>query len=194
LPEFEREGLVTSKGPDRWTIPPDLIEKLESRPRTEPARERLWIEKLPLPLDKTPGYRGPVWLDKVDEASLAPWGFGAEVGHALGDRRDVLRTLGIESGDSRKDAKLGELERMAVGEAMAARTGQHFLAKTPDRFSGKLRAGPEGQPYAVVTDGLRFVLVPALREMRALAGKEVELRRDSQGRLMVRAIDRDLGR
>jgi type IV secretory pathway VirD2 relaxase len=194
LPELEREGLITAKGPDRWTIPPDLIEKLESRPRAEPARERLWIEKLPLPLDKTPGYRGPVWLDKVDEATLAPWGFGAEVGRALGERRDALRTLGIESGDTRKDAKLGELERMAVGEAMAARTGQHFLAKTPDRFSGKLRAGPEGQPYAVVTDGLRFVLVPASREMRALAGKEVELGRDSQGRLMVRAIDRDLGR
>jgi len=49
-------------------------------------------------------------------------------------------------------------------------------------------------PYAVVTDGLQFVLVPASKEMRALAGKAVEVLRDPQGRLSVRAIDRELGR
>jgi hypothetical protein len=77
---------------------------------------------------------------------------------------------------------------------MAARTGQEFIAKTPERFRGNVRAGPEGVPYAVVTDGLQFILVPASRDLRALAGKAVEVLRDPQGRLSIRAIDRDLGR
>jgi hypothetical protein len=77
---------------------------------------------------------------------------------------------------------------------MAARTGQQFLAKTPDRFRGRLKAGPEGAPYDVVTDGARFVLVPALREVRGFAGKTVAVLRDAKGRLTVRALDRDLGR
>jgi hypothetical protein len=75
-----------------------------------------------------------------------------------------------------------------------SRTRQQFLAKTPDRFSGRLHAGPEGAPYAVVSDGARFVLVPASREMRGFADKSVEVTRDSRGRLVVRALDRDLGR
>jgi type IV secretory pathway VirD2 relaxase len=194
LRELERESLVIAKGPDRWTVPADLIEKLESRPPTVPSRERLWLEKLPLPLDKTPSYRGPVWLDKVDEASLAPWGFGHEVRRALDQRRDALRAFGIAHDDLRKEAKLRELERVAVGEGMAARTRQQFLAKTPDRFSGRLHAGPEGAPYAVVSDGARFVLVPTSREMRGFADKAVEVTRDSHGRHVVRAIERDLGR
>jgi hypothetical protein len=194
LRELAREGLVSAKGPDRWTVPGDLIAKLESRPRTEPPRERLWLEKLPLPLDKTPGYPGPVWLDKVDEAALAPWGFGAEVGRALEGRREALRGLGIAPNDPRKDAKLLELERVTVGERMAAHVGQEFLIKTPERFSGRLRLGPEGAPYAAVSDGRRFVVVPASRDMRAMAGKAVEVTRDGHGRFSLRAIDRDLGR
>jgi type IV secretory pathway VirD2 relaxase len=170
-----------------------LLEKLESRPRAEP-RERLWLEKVQLPLDKTPGHRGPVWLDKLDEASLAPWGFGAEVAQALSKRRDALRAFGIAPDDPRRDGKLREMERRAIGEAVAARTRQEFLAKTPERFRGKVREGPEGVPYAVVTDGLQFILVPASRQLRALAGKAVDVGRDAQGRLSIRAIDRDLGR
>jgi type IV secretory pathway VirD2 relaxase len=192
--DLEREGFVSAKGPDRWTVPANMIERLENRPRTEPARERLWLQKLPLSLDETPGHRGPVWLDQVDEVSLAPWGFGAEVRRALDARRDTLRALGIASEDPRRDTKLREIERQAVGEGMAARTGQQFLAKTPDRFSGRLKAGPEGAPYAVVTDGARFVLVPTSRDVRGFAGKTVAVSRDAQGRLTVRALDKDLGR
>jgi type IV secretory pathway VirD2 relaxase len=194
LRELEREGLVLARGPDRWTVPTDLLEKLESQPRTEPARERLWLEKVPLSLDKTPGHRGPVWLDKIDEASLAPWGLGAEVAQALSKRREALRAFGITSDDPHRDGKLREMERRAIGEGMAARTREAFIAKTPERFRGNVRAGPEGVLYAVVTDGLQFILVPASRELRALAGKAVEVLRDAQGRLSIRAIDRDLGR
>jgi hypothetical protein len=77
---------------------------------------------------------------------------------------------------------------------MAARTGQQFLDKTPDRFGGRLQAGAEGMPYAVVSDGARFVLVPVSREVRASIGKAVVVSRDAQGRLTIRAPDRDRDR
>lgn len=77
---------------------------------------------------------------------------------------------------------------------MAARTGQQFLAKAPDRFRGRLLAGPEGAPYAAVTDGARFVLVAVSREVRALAGQTIVVSRDAQGRLTIRASDRDRDR
>jgi hypothetical protein len=189
LGELEREGFVTKRDPNRWTV-----EKLESRPRTEPARERLWIQKLPLSLEQTPGHRGPVWLDNVERDALAGWGFGAEVRQAIERRRETLRALGIAPEDPRRDAKLREVERLAVGEGMAARTRQQFLAKAPDDFRGRLQIGPEGAPYAVVSDGTRFVLVPATRELRALSGKEVAVSRDAHGRLVVRGLDRGLER
>jgi type IV secretory pathway VirD2 relaxase len=194
LRELEREGLVSAQGPDRWTVPGDLIKRLESRPRTEPPRERLWLQKLPLALEQTPSQRGPVWLDQVDEAPLARWGFGAQVRHAIEQRRETLRALGIAPDDPRRDAKPREIERRAVGEGIAARTRQQFLAKTPDRFGGRLQAGPEGAPYAVVTDGARFVLVPASRNLRAFEGKAVVVSRDAQGRLAIGAPDRDRDR
>jgi type IV secretory pathway VirD2 relaxase len=190
LGELQREGLVTQRGPDRWTVPPGLIERLESRQRTEPARERIWVQKLPLSLEQTPGHRGPVWLDKVEETPLARWGFGADVRRALEQRRETLRALGIGQQDPRRDFKLRELEREAVGEGMAARTGQQFLAKAPDRFRGRLQLGPDDAPYAVVSDGARFVLVPASREVRALSGKDIVVSRDAQGRLSLQGLDR----
>jgi hypothetical protein len=57
-----------------------------------------------------------------------------------------------------------------------------------------VQAGPEGAPYVVVTDGARFVLVPSSLELRALATKTIALSRDAQGRLTMRADDRDRGR
>ncbi len=193
LGELER-GVVAKKGADRWIVPGDLVEKLESRWRTELPRQRLWLEKVPLSIDKTPEHRGPVWLDKVDEASLASWGFGTEVSRALSKRHDALRAFGISPDDHRREAKLREMERLAIGEKIAARTGQHFLSKTPDRFLGKVLAGPEGVPYAVVTDRLRFILVPASRETLSFSGKAVTVSRDEHGRLSLRVVDRDLGR
>jgi len=50
---------------------------------------------------------------------------------------------------------------------MAARTRQESLAKAPDRLRGRLQAGPEGAPYAMVTDGARFVLVAGSRNVFA---------------------------
>ena len=153
LGELEREGLVTAEGPGRWTVPADFIQRLESRPRTEPPRERLWVEKLPLALEQTPGHRGPVWLDQVDGR---PWRAGGSARTSLALSTSgamALRALGIAPDDPRRDAKLREVERQAVGEGMAARTRQAFLARTPDGFRGRVQVGPAGAPYAVVSDG-----------------------------------------
>jgi hypothetical protein len=190
LGELESDGLVTARGPGRWNVPADLIERLESRPRAEPARERVWVQKLPISLEQAPAHRGPVWLDKLEQATLAPWGFGADVRHAMEQRGATLRALGIAPEDPRRDAKLREVEKQTVGEGMAARTGQHFVAKTPDRFRGRLQVGPEGAPYAVVSDGARFVVVPASREHDAWSGKSVQVTRDVSGRLTVQVLDR----
>jgi type IV secretory pathway VirD2 relaxase len=196
LRELEREGFIAPQSPNRWTVPADLIERLESRARTEPAKERLWLQKLPLALEATPSHPGPVWLDHVDASPLARWGFGADVRVALERRRDALHALGIAPDDSGKDVKLRELERRAVGKEVAARTGQAFVAQTPDRFRGRLQAVPDGLPYAVVSDGARFVVVPASRELRPLVGQNVTVARDERGRLTVRGVgrDRDLDR
>jgi type IV secretory pathway VirD2 relaxase len=194
LRELEREGLVSPQGSDRWIVPDDLTDRLETSSKAKPPRERFWLQKVPVSLEQAPGHRGPIWLDRVEKASLAPWGFGADVRQALERRREALRAIGIAQEDPRKDAKLREAERRAVGEGMAARTHQEFLVKAPDRFRGRLQAGPEGAPYGVVTDGARFVLLPASGEVRRLAGKPVEVLRDAQGRLSIRSRDRDRDR
>jgi hypothetical protein len=93
----------------------------------------------------------------------------------------LLRGLGTAIDDPRRDLKLKELERRAVGEGMTARTGQRFLDKVPEGFRGYVKAGPEGAPYVVVTDGSRFVLLPASRELRALNEKVVSVSRDDPG-------------
>jgi type IV secretory pathway VirD2 relaxase len=194
LRELEREGLSVPHGVGRWRVPIDLVARLESRPRAEVPRERLWVEKLPLSLDAMTRHRDPVWLDGVDRVPLAGWGFGADVRLAIERRREVLRELGIKPDDPQKGAKLRDIERRAVGEGIAARTGQQFLAKAPERFHGTLQAGPEGSRHAAVTDGVRFIVVPASRELRALSGSMVEAVRGVQGRLTIRGRDWDRGR
>jgi hypothetical protein len=154
----------------------------------------VWVEKLPLSLEQTPSHRGPVWLDQVDATTLARWGLGADVARAVDERRVALRAFGIAPEDPRRDAKLREVERQAVGEGMAARTRQAFLSKTPDGFRGRVQVGPVGAPYAAVSDGARFVVLPASQELRTLAGETVGIARDGHGRLTIRALDRDRDR
>jgi len=92
--------------------------------------------------------------------------FGAEVRQALEERRAVLHELGVAPGDPDRVAQLRELQRRAVGEEVAARSRQKFLAQAPSTFRGRLRPLQEHDAYAVVSDGARFVLVPASPELR----------------------------
>ena len=194
LRELEGRGLVRSVGPERWAIPSDLIQKLERSSLEGPARERLVIQPIRPSVEEQVRHRGPVWLDRVDAAALAPSGFGAEVGRALDRRRVELRALGIAPDDPQKLAKLSELEVRAVGREMAGRIGETFLDRLPDRFRGRVQVAPEGAAYVGVSDGARFVLVPASRELGALVGKQVVITLDARGRPMVQALDKGLGR
>ncbi len=165
------------------------------RPGLEgPARERLIIQPIRPSLEEQVGHRGPVWLDRVDSAALAPFGFGAEVGRAREQRRVVLRGLGVGPDDPERFAKLSAPEVRAVGREVASRIGQTFLDRPPDRFRGRVQVAPEGAPYVAVSDGARFVLVPASREIGALVGKQVVVALDARGRPTVHALDKDLGR
>ncbi len=194
LRDLERLGLAKPEAPDRWTIAPQLLEELARRGREQPVRHQLLLRKEPLSLEQQVRHPGPTWLDKVDESSLAHWGLGAEIRRALDQRREALRTRGIAGEETRDGSKLQELGRRAVGERIAARTGQRFLAETPDRFRGRLQVGLEGVPYVVVTDGASFVVVPRSHDDARFANKTVVVGRDAQGRLTIWPMDRELGR
>ena len=149
-----------------------------------------------LRLDEQIRHRGPVWLDRVATNALAHYGFGAEVRKAVEERERVLRDLGVNPADPRRLRKLRELERRRIGEAAARQSGERFLAKTPDRFRGRIKVMERekgGGSYAIVTDGARFAIVPLTHDVKAQDGKAVTLSRDSQGRFSVRATDKDKG-
>jgi hypothetical protein len=195
LRELERVGLAASRAPGQWSLPSDLLEQLEKRHRESPARYRVSLEGLPLGLDAQVRHLGPVWLDTLDAARLTTNGFGAEVGAALERRHKVLRELGIAPDDPERGAKIADLKRRTVGREIARQSGQQFLESAPPGFRGRVQRGPEGSPYLAVSDGVRFVLLPATRESLALAGKAVELALDGRGRIVgLRPPSLDRGR
>jgi type IV secretory pathway VirD2 relaxase len=194
LRELERLGLVMPAGPNRWSLPRDLLERLEAQHRAAPVRHRLVLRKEPLPLADQTRYPGPVWLDRIDPASMAPYGFGADLRDALRVRRDVLRRLGVAPGPDRTAALRG-LERGAVGKQVAERTGQAFVANTPDGFRGRVQmhVAPTGASYAIISDGLRFAVLESISS-RGAVGTSVTVTRNSRGELVVRQDpDRGLG-
>jgi type IV secretory pathway VirD2 relaxase len=90
-----------------------------------------------------------------------------------------------------------ELARRAAGEALAGATGRTFLETVPANFGGRVQPGPAGMPYLEVSDGRRFLLIPASIETVALSGKTVDVSRDARGRFLgLRPRDRghDRGR
>jgi type IV secretory pathway VirD2 relaxase len=196
LRELERLGLVGVAGPDRWTVPPHLLEALEARHRPAPTTYRLFIRKEPLSLPEAIQHAGLVWLDRIDPAALAPYGFGAHLRRALCERRGVLHSLGVAGHGPDRAALRHERERRAVGEQMAALLGQAFLVRAPERFRGRVQMhmSPSGDSYALVSDGSRFAVLPTSTTLRALKGVAVVVSRDSNGGLVVRPEpDRGIG-
>jgi type IV secretory pathway VirD2 relaxase len=198
LRDLARVGLAEAAAPDLWKVSPNLLQELTDRSRVTPVPHRLLVRKEALSVQAQVRHAGPVWLDRVEQDSLAPYGFGAELKVALEERREVLRRLGVQPDDPNRAATLRELERRAVGGEMATRSGQVFLPSVPDGFRGRVGgddAGLSRGGYAVVTDGERFVVLPATDALRAALGKTVTLVRDPQGRVLIRPDrDRDLGR
>jgi type IV secretory pathway VirD2 relaxase len=193
LRELERLGLAMAESPAQWRVRPDLLGALEERHRHTPVRHEALVRREPLSLREQVRHPGPVWLDQIEVAPLAPYGFGAEVRQALEERRAVLHDLGIAPGDPDRVTQLRDLQRRAVGEEVAARSGQTFLAQAPSTFRGRLRSWQDHDAYAVVNDGARFVLVPASPDLRVHVGKTVVVSRDAKGRVLVRSPDRDRG-
>jgi hypothetical protein len=200
LRELERLGLASADGISRWHVSPNLTEELERRAARSPARHRLLVHKEPRALANQVGHPGPVWLDRIRVASLAPYGFGAEVRRAVERRREVLLKLGIQPDDPNPMAKLRDLEHQSVARQFAERSGQVHLPNVPDGFRGRLqmtdpRVPAESHGYAVVSDGSRFVLVRASTVERASDGRTVTVTRDGKGRAVVRpSRDNDLVR
>jgi hypothetical protein len=186
LRQLERLGLATLERPDRWRLAPNLLEQLEMRQRESP-RYQLSVQPMALSFDQQVAERGPVWLDQVDPRSLHGHGLGAEVLAAIGRRREMLRGLGIAPDDPERVAKLRDLERLAVGKEASLSVGQVFLDQTPDRFRGRvIGALPDrASSYVVVSNGRSFVLLEAMPEARALKGRDVELRRAADGRVVL---------
>jgi hypothetical protein len=161
---------------------------------SEDRQHRPVIQRQALTLDEQVVHRGPVLLDGVARDGLAPYGFGVDIRRALDRREAVLRGLGIDPGDSDRTARLGELERRGVGERVAARSGQTFVAEVGAKFRGRVQLSErsaDGRLYAVVTDGARFVVLEASPDLKLCDGQTVVLTRDPRGRVQVRAHDMD---
>jgi len=195
--DLERIGLASPAGHGHWAVAPNLLEELSRRQENVPARHRLLLHKQPLPLQTQVRHPGPVWLDRVDAASLALHGFGADVHLALERRKTALRHVGIDPGDPERFAKLRELERKSVGKELAASSRQIFVSVS-EGFRGRVLdpyLSPGGATYTAVSDGERFVLVKTSPSLGALRGKTVALVPDKRGHLVAREIaDRDIGR
>jgi Protein of unknown function (DUF3363) len=144
---------------------------------------------VPLSVAEQVRHPGPVWLDRTDTETLAPYGLGAEVRRAVEQRRAALRHIGIAPDDPHRLEQLRELERRTVGREVAGRSGQQFVAVAPDGFRGRAsaHATATGVSYTVVSDGPRFVVLETTTAMRGLEGKSVTVTRDPQGRTILRS-------
>jgi hypothetical protein len=197
LSELERLGLVSRHGERAWKVPADLAARLEDRATNAAPRHRLLVEKEPMGLEAQVRHRGPVWLDRVCAETLAPYGFGAEVRRLIERRHEVMPRLEVRADGSERDEKLRDLGARAIGRKMAASTGQRFVEVPPSGFRGRLQVlegGSVDPSYAVVSDGSRFVVVPATSTVRACHGKMATVSRDPAGRIVVRnALERERG-
>ena len=118
-----------------------------------------------------------------------------EVRSRTGQLVDVVRDGSGRSLLAEPVADRQEIARRAAGETFAREKRMTFLDTVPERFAGRVQAGPAGSGHLAVSDGTRFVLVPATPEALALAGRTVEVARDAQGRFVgVRAPGLDRGR
>ncbi|HXX67872.1 MAG TPA: DUF3363 domain-containing protein [Polyangiaceae bacterium] len=102
----------------------------------------------------------------------------------------------ISADSPARTAAREELARRAIGQQLARQTREIFLPTVPDGFRGRVSSGLAVARYLAVSDGERFVLVPATAEAHALAlrGSTVHVARDANGRAVGLRLDRDLER
>jgi hypothetical protein len=195
LGDLEKLGLAHRSTDGRWNVDIDLLSKLDAKDKTEP-RARMVVDRQRMPIARQIHHRGEVWLDRIQAEGLASFGFGAELRDAVASRGRVLRQRSIDPDSRERDRTLRGLERRALEERIAQATGAELLPKMPRQFRGKVRIHESqsgGPSYAEVTDGGRFVVVPAARELRAMDGQTITISRNQAGRVEVRRADRDRG-
>ncbi len=161
------------------------------------TRHRLVVRKDELCLDEQVHYAGPVPIDRLSCASLAPYGFGADLRRALDRRKVALRRMGIDPTDDVGGVKLRELERRALEQRVADRLGLSVVTDPRSALRGRLdisERGADGTPYAVVNDGVRVRVVPATPEMWRRNGKTAVASMDKSGTWRVRSPDQDRDR
>jgi type IV secretory pathway VirD2 relaxase len=149
-----------------------------------------------------PGFRGRLrrgpagspYLAVSDGARFVLVPDAPEARSQTGRHVEVVRDAGGGPVLAQGRADHGELARQAAGETFARDTRMTFLKSVPEGFVGRVRAGAAGSGHLAISDGARFVLVPATPEALALAGRTVEVARDAQGRfvgLRPRSLDRE---
>jgi type IV secretory pathway VirD2 relaxase len=192
-------------GPARYRV------SLEAQPLALDAQVRhrgpVWLDTVDASRLANKGFGAEVLAaierhrEVLQELGISPDDL-AQRAKVAGDERTVGREIAPPSGagsglagNAREVEDRQELARRASGEAFAREHRMAFLAKVPRGFTGEVEAGPAGSGHLAVSNGLRFVLVPATREARALMGKTVEVARDAHGRpIGLRTRDHDLGR
>ena len=193
LRQIERLGLAQREGEGGWRVRVALREALD-RLDLERPEHHVEVRTDPRPLDRQVTAHGPAWLDRVDPSALAPYGLGAELRPFLEQRAEQLRRWGVQPDDPQRLAKLEALERRAVGERMAASLGLELLAEPPAHFRGRVVVAPGAPGVALVSDGVRAVMLPATPDPRPHVGRLVTLAREPSGRLRVLADELDRGR
>jgi type IV secretory pathway VirD2 relaxase len=158
----------------------------------QPGRPRVRLQRLAPPLREQVDYRGPTWLDAVGRGgpASAAGRLALEITESLARRDAGLRATGIDVGDrARLMARLGALEAKALGSRLAGELAC-VLTTSPVGLQGTLTLAPRlqsGRQYAIVTDerSKRFWVLPASRQLRLLAGQNVEGDLAPDGRLVV---------
>ncbi len=192
LERLERYRLVSRLHDGTWLVPPNLLEVLAKREQSHP-KVRTRIKVLAGDPDQAVRYPGPTWLERQrgDQDTRAPYGFGAQMARALRGRADFLAELGVRGTPSEVSRTLRRIEAKALGMRVAAKTGHALVEKPESGFRGRLFAceqTPSGQTFVRIVDetGRRFVLLRTNDATKALDGAQVELTRDSKGRLVPR--------
>ncbi|MCP4388159.1 MAG: DUF3363 domain-containing protein [Gammaproteobacteria bacterium] len=195
-----RFGLVDAKGQDVFAVPGDLAARQTTLERDNPNPRAVRIEVLDTRhLEQQVSAQGPSWLDLQQAgAEVARNGFGEALSSALTRRAGFLRTLDIEAGDPRKLQKLERLERLALGNEYADRSGKTPRPlKAKDRLTGVLKSkmvAPSGKAFGVFETGGEFSLVPWRDRWQQHVGRQMAFGLDEKGVPFGRVLGRGMNR
>jgi Protein of unknown function (DUF3363) len=157
---------------------PGALTAEEADPAGEPAVPRFIVQSW-IPVGQLVRRRAYTWLDDIDEASLGPVGFGAEVREARIARRAWLASQGLQQA-SRQD--LEDAERAGIAADLATRLGKRYVTVAErEVFRGTYHGfvdTAQGR-FAVIAGEGRFTLA-AWREGQApVPGQQASVERSS---------------